>query len=541
MKNSNTNPTIQHDEHQESIHNQISDKPQLLEVVEDINQTTDNIITRIKKGRKKWIGESILFATITLILSLSATHILVYFLRNSYVVSAILEVINEVGISELFIQEVYNPMLIGYSLLYGGDIQATFLFNKMDTYCFSIMPPLFFGTITVAVIWISEEIRYRLTKRQRDMYANIYLSVINAVVVVGTALVLGNQVIMNAEQMGDIFSSPKLAPIYSAYISYVDTPTLKVSLGVDELRLFGMSFIITMFTLTFCAKKHLVFETYKRVKGTYIYIMKMLLISVVILAGVTIIKAISLEGEAVIPSLPEYYYFRGFIVLLGVFFSALTTGHLNFLSYLVDTNSIMHMEMEVFTIDAYVKRELFQLDNPVGSYYLVLVLLVVGMLFVASCKHFKGKTTKFSRGLKESIGISVIVSFSIGMLSRLGCMAFRIMCDTASREMSYSNLEIAIGAIDFWTVSKRVFVITSIMFMIGWSLSQLCPNVIDLIGDIFTSRASIILWVGIVLIVAITIAVIINPDHIRSVYELYNEAMSQSKGSMMLKLRELIR
>ncbi len=541
MRHNPQDTPIQHDNKGELEVSDLSDKPQLLEVVEDINQTTDDIITRIKKGRSKWIGEGALFSVITLLFSLGATWILAYFLESSYIVSTILEMINGVGVSRELIDTLYNPMLIGYSLLYGGDIQATFLFNKMDTYCFSLMPPLFFGTITIGIIWVAEQIRYKITKRERDMYANIYMSIINAGFVVIFALLLSSQTTISSNEMGQIFSSPKLAAVYSTYISYVDKPSLKVWLGVDGMRLFGMSFVITIFTLTFCAKKHLIFEEYKKIKDTFLYIIKMLLFAVIILAGITIIKAINLEGAGIIPDLPEQYYFRAFIVLVGVFFNALTTAHISFLNYIIDRNYIMQMEMEVFTIDAYVKRELFQLDNPVGNYYLVLVLLVIGMLFVASCKHFKGKTVKFSRGLKESIGISTIVSLSIGMLSRLGCAGFRIMCDTTTRTMSYDKLEMGIGATDFWIVSKRVFIMTLIIFIVGWVLSQLFPKLIEVAGDICTSPASIILWIAIVLVVAITIAVIINPELIESVYKLYDDAMRQSKGSVALKLRELIR
>ena len=48
-----------------------------------------------------------------------------------------------------------------------------------------------------------------------------------------------------------------------------------------------MSFTLTLFTLTFCAKKRLVFRKYDNVKTTFIYIMKMIFIAVAILAFVT--------------------------------------------------------------------------------------------------------------------------------------------------------------------------------------------------------------------------------------------------------------
>ena len=541
MEHNQEDSTIQQDKYEKERYNDFADSPQILEIVEEINQTTDSIITRIIKVKDRWLGEGFLFAGITLILSLISTSIMVYFIENSYVVGEILKVINQNGISNELIEEVYNPMLIGYSLLYGGDIHAKFLFNNMDTYSFSLISPLFFGIITLGIIWISEHIRFRITKKERDMYASIYMSFINAIVVGMCAWIFSSQITMNAQGMGTIMESPQLADVCSTYMGAVDEPTLEVSLGVDLIRIVAMSFLITIFSLTFCAKKHLFFNNYRNIKHTFIYIMKLLFIAVFILSTITIIKAISLQGESVVPDLSQPYYFRGFIFLLGVFINAVTTGHLSFLNYSINRNYIMQMDMEVFTIDAYVKRELFQLDNPVGSYYLVLVLLVMGLLFIASCTHYRGRKVKFSRGLKEAIAISTILSFSIAMISKLGGVSFKIMCDTTSRSMSYDILEMGVGSTDFWTVNKRVFMITLAIFLIGWGLNQIFPRLVDLLGEIFTSRASIILWIGIILIVAITIALIISPDVIRSVYELYDEAMNQSKGGIILKLRELIR
>ncbi len=517
------------------------DKRELLIVLNEIIKASRYIAIRLKKARADGIQQGFLFAIIALILSLICSLGLAYLMEDANIVFKVLGMIEDTQISYDIINEIYNPVLVAYNLLYGGDIQARFIFNSIDTYCFSVMPPLFFAIITVVILGISEKIRYRISGKKRDMYSNIYIACINSIVVLGCGLILTHQTIMDRAGIELLMNNSQMGSLYRSYISYSSTPTLRIISSIDITRLVGMSFIITIFTLTFCVNKHLIFENYKKVKSSVVYIMRMLLIAVIVISVVAMIKIITLKGYPGIPEIMDKYYLLGFIFIMGVLVSALTTGNLSFINYTLDSNVLMRMDMGIFSIDSNINRNLFQLDNPIGGYYLVLVILILGMISMAGCIHFMGKNTKFIKGFKESLAVATIVSLSIGLLSKLGCMSFRIMCDITSKTTKYSSLEMGLGSNDFWIVTRRVFVITLCLFFFGWACNQLCSKTISFLGELASARASIILWVGLVAIVAVTIAIIIEPSVIEEVYELYNTSKGASTENAIIQFKELFR
>lgn len=395
---------------------------------------------------------------------MGASGILAMYLKNLGIIQRILSWFEKSGADDKMRETIANPMLMAYSMLYGGENQVYFIFNKMDEYRFTVMLPLFFIGITIFLLWLSEKLRYAITKRTRDMYSNIAIAMINGLVVTGVAFLLSKQLTIRGEGITGLMQDSRLNLLYEQYVASAIRPSLKIISTVDLLRLWGMSFTLTLFTLTFFARKQLVFKKYDQIVPTLIYIARMIFIAVVILALV-ISGRIVFSGAYMTMSFTQLHLFlETFCFLMGMLLCALLTGHVSFIDYLVDANSLLELKMELFTMEAWFKKNVSYLDNPIGSYFLVLMLLVLGVILLSSFRHWRGRGVRFNQGFAETLVVATILSLSAGLFSRLGAFSFSLDCDTTNRSVNFNNLVADIGATNFWEVATKVFTVTFLLF-----------------------------------------------------------------------------
>ena len=517
------------------------EKPELIEIVEEFSQTTQGIKVRINQGKRIWFWEAWLFSGIALVLSLIASGLLAMCLKNIGIIEKMMSWLQEVGATYEMQRTIANPLLIVYSMLYGGDFQVHFIFNKMDEYRFTVMLPLFFIGITIFILWLSEQIRYKLTKQTRDMYSNIAIAAINGLVVVLVATFLSKTIAIRGNEIDGFTVGSKLYMLYDQYMTYVTKPSIKVFSTVNFLRLWGMSFSLTFFTLTLCAKKRLVFREYGNVKETFIYIIRMIFIAIFILA-------VSIMGKTIGHStcMPTNFtqvclLLQECAFLLGGLICALLTGHITFLSYLIDGNNLLELKMELFTMEAYFKKSVTVLDNPMGTCYVILTLLIVGIILLGGFKHFRGKMTRFKRGFSESLIVASVLGLSVGLFSQLGAASFRLDCETTNREMSFKQLTAGVGAINFGEVALKGFIMSFVLFLLGWALSQLCPKFVDGLGSLSEKKWNYVVWIGLILTIVIIIVLTVDPKAIEEISTMFNEAMTKSKVNILLRVEELFR
>ena len=199
------------------------------------------------------------------------------------------------------------------------------------------------------------------------------------------------------------------------------------------------------------------------------------------------------------------------------------------------------LRMEIFTMEACFKKNVSYLDNPVGSYYFILMILIVGIILLGSFKHFRGRGIRFKQGISESLMVASILSLSIALFSKLGAISFRLDCDTTNRRMNFNQLIAGIGATNFWEVATKGFIISFILFILGWALSQLCPRFVDTLGKIPDQRWGYIIWAGLIAIVALTIAITINPEVVSEINKMYGTAIRKSQVNILMRIEELFR
>ena len=136
--------------------------------------------------------------------------LLAIYLENVGPMTRIIDWFERSGATHKMRETIANPLLVVYSMLYGGDIQVYFIFNKMDEYRFTVMLPLFFIGITIFILWVSEQIRYAITKKTRDMYSNIAIASINGLIVILTAFLLSKQIVIRGDGLNVFMQGSKL-------------------------------------------------------------------------------------------------------------------------------------------------------------------------------------------------------------------------------------------------------------------------------------------------------------------------------------------
>lgn len=516
-------------------------KPELVEIAEELHQTKESVVARIKQGRRSWCKEACLFSSIALVLSMGASGILAMYLKNLGIIQRILSWFEKSGADDKMRETIANPMLMAYSMLYGGENQVYFVFNKMDEYRFTVMLPLFFIGITIFLLWLSEKLRYAITKRTRDMYSNIAIAMINGLVVTGVAFLLSKQLTIRGEGITGLMQDSRLNLLYEQYVASAIRPSLKIISTVDLLRLWGMSFTLTLFTLTFFARKQLVFKKYDQIVPTLIYIARMIFIAIVILALV-ISGKIVFSGAYMPMSFTQLHLFlETFCFLMGMLLCALLTGHVSFIDYLVDANSLLELKMELFTMEAWFKKNVSYLDNPIGSYFLVLMLLVLGVILLSSFRHWRGRGVRFNQGFAETLVVATILSLSAGLFSRLGAFSFSLDCDTTNRSVNFNHLVADIGATNFWEVATKVFAVTFLLFLLGWALNQLVPKLVDTLGKIPEARWNYFVWISLIIIVALVIVLTINPEAVNEISKMFSDAIWKSQLNILLRLEEVFK
>lgn len=529
------------EEIQSKVEEEIEKKPELVEMVEELQQTQQSIMTRIKQGRKVWVKEACLFSSIALVLSMGVSSILAIYLKNSGVIQRLLRWLEKSGADDKLQETIVNPLLVAYSMLYGGENQVYLIFNKMDEYRFTVMPPLFFIGITIFILWISEKLRFAITKTTRDMYSNIAIAMINGLVVIGVCLLLNKQLTIKGEGLTSFIKDSKLHLLYDEYVTFVARPSLRLVSIVNSLRLWGMSSTITFFALTFFGRKQLRFKKYHQLGPTLIYIGKMIGIAIVILAFIISCKIV-FNGAYMPMSFSQIRFFgETFCFLAGMLLCGLLTGHIPFMSYSVDANTLLELKMEIFTMEASFKKNVSYLDNPIGSYFLILVLLVLGLVLLSSFKHWKDRKAGFNQGFGESLVMATVLSLSAGLFSRLGAFSFSLDCDTTNRSVNFNGLIAGVGATNFWEVVTKVFMITLLFFLLGWGLNQLFPEVVGALGKITEVRWNEFIWIGIIIIVGVVIILTVKPDVITAITDMYAEAIQKSQLNILLRLEEVFK
>lgn len=520
---------------------EIEKKPELLEMVEEIHQTKQSIMVRINEGRKSWIKEAGVFSSIALLLSLGASSLLAIYLRNLDIMQRLLHWIGKSSDNQKLQQTIANPLLVAYSMLYGGENQIYLIFNKMDEYCFTIMPPLFFIGVTIIILCISEKLRYALTKTQRDMYSNIAIAMINGLVVMGTCFLLSRQLVIKGEGLNSLIEDSKLYLLYDEYVTFVAKPSLRLVSTVNFLRIWGMSTTITFFTLTFFGRDRLVFQTYHQVGVTLAYIIKMMGIAIGILAFIITCKVVFIGAYMPMSFSQIHIFGETFCFLAGILLCGLLTSHIPFMFYCVDANSLLELKMEIFTMEAAFKKNISYLDNPIGSYFLILVLLVWGLILLSSFRHWKDRVVSFSQGLGESLVIAVVLSLSAGLFSRLGASSFSLDCDTTNKSVSFSNLTAGVGATNFWEVVTKVFMMTFLFFLFTWGVNQVFPRIARGLGRFNKKRWNEWIWIAIMIAVGITIIVTVQPEVIAEISKMYEEAIERSQLNILLRLENVFK
>lgn len=526
---------------QNKVEEYIEKKVDLLEMVEEIHETKRSITDRIQQGKKSWIKESLLFSGIALVLSIGVSGVLALFLKSTGVIQILLNWLEKAGADDKLQQTVVNPLLVAYSMLYGGENQVYLIFNKMDEYRFTIMPPLFFVGITILILWVSEELRYKITKNKRDMYSNIAIGIINGLVVMATCFLLTRQLVIKGQGLTNIIKDSKLYMLYDEYVTYVAKPSLKVISTVNFLRIWGMSATLTFFTLTFFGRDKLVFRTYQQVGNTLVYIGKKIGIAIGILAFIITCKIVFIGAYMPMSFSQIHIFGETFCLLAGMLLCGLLTGHIPFMSYAMDANSLLELKMEIFTMEASFKKNVSFLDNPIGSYFLILVVLILGMIFLSSFRHWKDRKVGFSQGVGESLVVASILSISGGLFSRLGAFSFSLDCDTTNRSVNFNNLIAGVGATNFWEVVTKVFIITLLFFLLGLGISQMWPKQSLTLGRITEGRWNDWVWIGLMISVGIIIVLTVESQVIAEISKMYEEAIQRSQLNILLRLEEVFK
>lgn len=499
------------------------------------------IIEQMKQRKKGWIKEACLFSGIVLILSIGVSMILARYLKCVGVIQRLLEWLEKSGASYKLQETVANPLLVAYSMLYGGENQVYLIFNKMDEYRFTIMPPLFFIGITLLILWFSEKLRYAITGNKRDLYINIVMAMVNGFVVMITCSLLSRQLVIKGQGLTNLIKDSQLYLLYEEYVTFVAKPSLRLLSTVNLLRVGGMSAIITFFALTFFETDRFRVKTYEQVGTTLRYIGRRMGVAIGILALILTCKVVFI-GAYMPVSLSQMHIFgETFCFLAGMLICGLLTSHIPFMSYAMDANNLLELKMEIFTIEASFKKNISYLDNPIGDYFLILLILILGLIFLSSFRHWKGRVVGLKQGLGESLAIAIILGLSTGLFSRLGAFSFSLDCNTTNKSVNFSNLTAGIGAINFWEVVSKVFMITFLLFLLGWGINQQFPRVANCLGKMTTGKWSEWMWIGIMALVGVIIILTIQPQVITEIGELYTEAIQKSQLNILLRLEEVFK